>query len=182
MLLFCIGLFSFTSISQNKKVTVGDFAYGGIVFYVDESGEHGLVCSKVDVGENVKWVERKVIRKNNRLSNNMTTNKSLFGSKNKVKQDFFASQLCENFEVTEEGKKYNDWYLPTKEELNLMYLQKEKINETSLANQGKAFGKTYYWASTEEDFTRAWTQYFYNGKQIDTYKKYKHNVRAIRAF
>jgi len=29
---------------------IGDLSYGGIIFYVDETGEHGLVSATVDQG------------------------------------------------------------------------------------------------------------------------------------
>ena len=37
--------------------SIGDFAQGGIVFWVDETGKHGLVCSKSDQdgGSGVRW-------------------------------------------------------------------------------------------------------------------------------
>ncbi len=31
-----------------SRYSVGDFAQGGIVFWVDETGQHGLVCAKED--------------------------------------------------------------------------------------------------------------------------------------
>ena len=35
----------------NINVQVGDEAFGGIVFYVDETGQHGLVAAMEDLGE-----------------------------------------------------------------------------------------------------------------------------------
>jgi len=35
--------------------SVGDFAQGGIVFWVDETGQHGLVCAKVDQSADIRW-------------------------------------------------------------------------------------------------------------------------------
>ena len=40
---------------ENKKYNIGDFAQGGIIFWLDESGEHGLVCAKEDYSELVPW-------------------------------------------------------------------------------------------------------------------------------
>lgn len=36
---------------DSKTYAVGDFAQGGVVFWVDERGEHGLVCAIEDQGE-----------------------------------------------------------------------------------------------------------------------------------
>jgi hypothetical protein len=69
------------------------------------------------------------------------------------------------------GAKFKDWRLPTKRELNLMYVQRINIGATS-----------YYWSSTEDDASTAWERYFYNGSQGSTNKHYTYNVRAVRAF
>ncbi len=36
----------------------------------------------------------------------------------------YAARICNELQVTEGGKTYGDWYLPSKEELNLMYQNK----------------------------------------------------------
>jgi hypothetical protein len=38
-----------------RKYQIGDFAQGGIVFFVDETGEHGLVCAKADHSVAIRW-------------------------------------------------------------------------------------------------------------------------------
>jgi len=46
-----------TIINTMKTYQVGDFAHGGVVFYVDETGQHGLVCAKMDQngGNTIQW-------------------------------------------------------------------------------------------------------------------------------
>lgn len=189
--LLILVVFTTTAIAQNKvasnlnnsKVSIGDYAYGGIVFFVDETGEHGLVCTKQDQAANVRWNQRKTVRKNNWLTDNMNTKKALFNTKsNKECKKMYAIRICEDLKIKENGVTYNDWYLPTQEELNLMYINKAKINETAIKNGGTNFADTYYWSSTEYDYTNAWTQYFFDGKQVYSYKDYNYNVRAVRAF
>ena len=76
-----------------------------------------------------------------------------------------AKKACEELE---EG-----WRLPNKEELNLMYLDKEVIG---------GFANDYYWSSTEFDNDYAWLQGFSNGSQgSNSSKGGKCNVRAVRA-
>ena len=41
--------------SDYPTYSVGDFVQGGIVFYVDETGQHGLVCAKTDQSAGVRW-------------------------------------------------------------------------------------------------------------------------------
>ena len=76
-----------------------------------------------------------------------------------------AKEACENL-----GR---GWRLPTKEELNTLYLNKDKIG---------GFGGTIYWSSTEFDFGSAWGQNFWIGGQSTNSKNYAGYVRAVRAF
>ena len=74
-----------------------------------------------------------------------------------------------------DGKEFSDWRLPTKRELNLMYV-------VFISGNAANFDSYYYWSSTENDYNRAWTQYFGNGNQGNGFKDYTTNVRAVRAF
>ncbi|MCB0669676.1 MAG: hypothetical protein KDC80_27815 [Saprospiraceae bacterium] len=38
-----------------RQYKIGDIAQGGIVFYIDESGEHGLVADEVDLSTGIRW-------------------------------------------------------------------------------------------------------------------------------
>ena len=69
------------------------------------------------------------------------------------------------------------WRLPTIEELNLMYLNKDKIG--GFANSGYNSG---YWSSAEYSNGDAWLQYFDRGFQDFNGKNYNGNVRAVRSF
>jgi hypothetical protein len=70
------------------------------------------------------------------------------------------------------GRK-NDWFLPSKEELTQMYLQRSAIG-------GYAFGD--YWSSTEFYASNAWYQLFVNGGLSINLKTYTFYVRPVRAF
>ena len=69
-----------------------------------------------------------------------------------------------------------DWYLPSKEELNLLY--------TVLAKNGQGnFIKNGYWSSSQDDkYNYAWMQYFVDGGQHYSSKGSKYYVRAVRVF
>jgi hypothetical protein len=73
------------------------------------------------------------------------------------------------------GQLYTDWRLPTKYELNLLYLQK-------VAGTVGGFANNLYWSSSEYDYGYARFQNFFNGGQDYGNKDYAGYVRAIRAF
>jgi hypothetical protein len=75
------------------------------------------------------------------------------------------------------GAKFKDWRLPTKRELNLMYVVYTNGNGASL-------NANTYWSSTEtdNDNDNAWIQYFSNGTQDFANKIATVIVRAVRAF
>ena len=64
------------------------------------------------------------------------------------------------------------WRLPTKDELNMFYENKEEIG---------GFANYYYWSSTEFDNVSAWVQVFSNGNQSILNKFNSFYVRAVRA-
>jgi|GEM_PF-1719717 len=66
----------------------------------------------------------------------------------------------------------NDWFLPSREELNLIYLQRSQF--------GIATG--LFWSSSQQTIGGAWNQNFEYGNQIGFNKNFSYNVRAIRAF
>jgi hypothetical protein len=84
-------------------------------------------------------------------------------------QTGMAAQLCANMNVNG----FNDWFLPSVDELNEMYKRK-----TILGMSGD-----YYWSSTEYDYEWAYSQDFYDGELFyDDEKYWVQSVRAIRAF
>lgn len=77
---------------------------------------------------------------------------------------------------SEEGKEFNDWYLPGKDELNLLYHQKDVVG---------GFDGDYYWSSWKEGDTEAWVQRMDDGSgiMVPTVGPYDNwFVRSIRAF
>ena len=94
----------------------------------------------------------------------------------------YATRICNELQITEGGKTYGDWYLPSKQELNLMYQNKTTINTTAITNSGTAFASDYYWSSTEGSNYNAWKRTFGNGDQANDDKGSTSRVRAIRAF
>ena len=66
------------------------------------------------------------------------------------------------------------WRLPTKDELNFMYENKNEI--------GGFRSGDYYWSSSMSDGDHGWIQLFRDGYQDELSLRFKEFVRAIRTF
>ena len=62
------------------------------------------------------------------------------------------------------------WRLPTREELHLMWLNKDD-----------SFAAAVYWSSSEININFAWLQSFNNGNHANSLKNLTYYVRAVRA-
>ena len=80
----------------------------------------------------------------------------------------YAAKMCADYSLNG----YDDWFLPSRDELNLMYEKK----------LGSFTSGGYYWSSSEYDSDIAWSQYFSDGSQDGNYRYYYKYVRPIRAF
>lgn len=166
-----------------KTYAIGNFAHGGIVFWVDETGQHGLVCAKADQSTGVIWddgiLANNYARGNGPMAGKMNT---AIIMANRGNYHNIAAYRCITTTITEGGKTYADWYLPSRDELNLMYQIKSKIDFTALYDGGNVFAEASYWSSTEFDATRAYAQSFLNGSQTSSVKDTYFRVRAVRSF
>jgi len=84
-----------------------------------------------------------------------------------------AAQLCKAYTLNG----YNDWFLPSKYELDLIYKNLKK-------NNMGGFAETWYWSSSDVvNFTDiAWVQRFSDGSKSYADKGNQFSVRAVRAF
>jgi len=85
-----------------------------------------------------------------------------------------AADICANLSLGG----YIDWFLPSKDELNLMYANLKLLKLYALGG----FTDGYYWSSYESNIIGAWAQYFYSGFQDNYFKYHAYRVRAARAF
>jgi hypothetical protein len=166
----------------STKYQIGDQAKGGIIFWVDETGEHGLVAAPIDQSDGIAWSNGE-LRVTNATGDGigageMNTMLIIALQTNDNTTGNFASKLCSDLMITgANGEIYGDWYLPSKHELDLMY------NNLHSAGLGNFNPSKPYWTSKELDSTNAWIQSFANGGQIDFSKTDVNcHVRAVRAF
>ena len=177
------------AIGSNSSTTysVGDFAQGGIVFWVDETGQHGLVCAKEDQSTGVRWyagTTGNTQAKGDGPYAGEANTSIIIAAQVAIGDDgeTYGARICNELQITEGGKTYGDWYLPSKGELNLMFVNKAIINATAIASGGSGLDSRGYWSSTEDFSKFAWSQSFSHGNQNDEDKFVIHYVRAIRAF
>ena len=138
----------------SPNIQIGDYHEGGIVFYLDESGQHGLVASVSNIGsfywEPTSWGTTSWNNFTNIIG---TTTLFGFGESN---TNSIISQLPSSYVQQSAAAKanqhqfngFNDWYLPSKEELELMYYH---LNDENTFSNGE------YWTSSQYDINFAWS-------------------------
>ena len=176
----------------NNAIRVGDFYGGGVVFYIFESGDtgyiagetHGLIAAVADQSDGIQWYNGSYV------TTGATGTAIGTGSANTdaiidvavATETSYAAGLAR----ANTGGGYTDWFLPSKAELNKMWLERETINTTASANGGSNFSNNWYWSSTEHGsnitYPYAWIQHLSDGETQVLDKSYSVRVRAVRAF
>ena len=143
---------------------------GGIIFYLDETGKHGLAAAPSDQSRLTSWWNLSFVLTNATSSFDGSSNTTAI-IKEQGNTGSYAAKLCRDFK----GGGKTDWFLPSKDQLNTLYGQKLLVG---------GFADEIYWSSTEYDLARAWVQYFLNGEQWldNTSDGATVGTRAIRAF
>ena len=161
-------------VTEAQTYAIGDTGPSGvgIVFYIADGGRHGLEAAPSGWGGDVEPKSR--WKKTNTPTSGTQKN---IGSgytntyAHMVGIEHPAAAMCRDYRNEFEG----DWFLPSMDELNQMYLQKAIIG---------GFDTAFYWSSTEVDNFNSWVQSFRFGGQI-AYSKisaFSIRVRPIRAF
>lgn len=170
----------------NDTVKVGDFAFGGVVFSVDKSRHHGLVCAKIDQARGILWSDGltktsdvEVIAKTTSTLNKLPVDNSVGVN---GQSENTALKVCADYSISVDGILYNDWYLPSKEEVYQMFEKMSIIDETAINNGGTSFIQNNELSPTEFCNSPAWDQVFNYGYRDYEYKNSRFNVRAVRAF
>ena len=155
--------------------TIGQAALGGKIAYILQPGDpgydagvqHGLVATVADISTSAAWgCEGTSISTNSAIG---TGNANTIAIMAGCATAGIAARLCGD--LVEGG--YSDWYLPSMDELNKLYLNKVAIG---------GFGNNEYWCSTEFNATFARLQNFLDGNQQGNFKSATSYVRAIRSF
>jgi hypothetical protein len=172
---------------NSASYAVGDFAHGGIVFWVDETGRHGLVCAREDQSAGIIWARRFIDNEafgDGLLAGKKNTSTIITAQTAAGDTDIkYAALICDELTITVNGITYDDWYLPSRTELKLMWQNRAAINRTATSNGGDVFENNgFYWSSNEYTDNLAWMQPFYTINQHYYFKSDIARVRAVRAF
>ena len=149
---------------------------GGLIFYVKDSDSDVwkyLEAAPSDQGSDIAWGCRGT------LIDGADGNAVGAGAQNTIdivtgcSTAGIAAKICDDLVLGD----YSDWYLPSKDELNLMYIN------LSLNGRGGFDSLTPHWSSTELDANSAYIQYLDNGSQTQSNKDNAfYLVRAVRSF
>ena len=148
------------------RLKIGDRLFGGIIFYIDPTGNHGLVAALTDQGTAPWWNGSYILTGAFSSSEGATNTTAIINYQGNT--GAYAAKLCRDYR----GGGFTDWFLPAKDQLNFLYTQKSMTG--MVAN--------FYWSSTEFDMTAAVDLYISTGEQVQTNKNIIDYVRAVRAF
>jgi len=160
-----------------SQLAVGDDYEGGKVAYILQSGDpgydagvqHGLIAASSDQSTSIYWhvthdgvtgATGTVLGTGNANTDAIV---ALYGAESN------AGRLCYDLSLNT----YTDWYLPSKDELNKLYLNQAAI---------EGFTSNYYWSSSEINAINAWIQHMGIGYQGDGDKAYLQKARCVRDF
>ena len=103
-----------------------------------------------------------------------------------------AAAIADSYTVTVSGVVYDDWYLPSRDELNQMckwargvaWISDDTLCSGGTLNTGSAVGFVggHYWSSSEWDANGARFQNFSSGNRNINAKDNANSVRPVRAF
>jgi hypothetical protein len=167
-----------------EKLAIGSRHAGGIVFHLDAGGAHGLVCTETDLGVAFWGGKWRIDARGNGIANGeglansrkILELASTFNMQQGIhiakKLDVVtAARLC----LESDHNGFTDWYLPTIDELRLIYLH---LKARKLAT----FDAPNYWSSNEDFESTAFYFYFGNGSVRSINKTTMFSVRGVRRF
>ena len=182
-------------------MAIGDIYGGGVVFYLlgpldtgyVEGETHGLIAAEQDQSDanGIQWIIGGDTQTTTNGGTSVLIGKGQANTAAMMSQANYtggAATVCYDYSTTVNGITYNDWFLPSRDELDLMWTNLADSNGDG-QNTGPSdpnnlgdFATTLYWSSTEFDINGAWNQYFDDGYQNDNGKSITGIVRAVRAF
>jgi len=165
--------------AAGTDITIGSSYGGGKIAYIlqpgdpgyDANTQHGLIAATSDQSTGIRWYNGSYIvtgATGTAIGTGLSNTNIIIAS-----QGATATSYAAGLARAYTGGGYTDWYLPSQDELNKLYLNKAAIG---------GFASAYYWSSTENNNLIAWEQGFDNGFQASNGKNLTVRGRAVRAF
>jgi len=165
---------SFTTL---QNLAVGQSYQGGRIAYIFVSGDngyiagqtHGLIATTSNQSTGIQWgcSGTSITGTNTTLGTGLANTTAIV---NRCATTTIAAAICNN--LSSGG--YTDWYLPSRDELNKLYLNRTTIG---------GFSNVSYWSSSQVSSTTSWSVNFNTGAASSTSTKSTSlYVRAIRKF
>jgi hypothetical protein len=175
-----------TVLGGSSSHYVGELYGGGVVFWVDQTGQHGLIVSMIDLSIAQAWSNVSSTSIGPAAQSDwdgLSNSNAIIGQATHTDS---AAKLCLDYtNVDYSTGTYSDWYLPSIAELNHLWNNFYEVQKT-LTNNGNAsttpLVKGFYWSSSEYNFINAWYFNYGYGSMIYNYKTNTYYVRAVRAF
>ena len=147
------GLISLTTVVDSVVVNVGDTYKGGIIFYIFQSGDigyvvgetDGLIAAVEDHSSAIQWYNGSNVTIGataSAIGTGSGNTDAIIAAQGDTKTDYTAGVAR-----AYTGGGYPDWFLPSIDELSLMYDNIGQGNSLSLGNVG-GFVDGVYWSST----------------------------------
>ena len=156
---------------------------GGIIAYIYQEGDpgyvsgetHGLIAAEEDLdgGSWIIWAIEAFESKSVPGGTDTALGTGSVNTDHIIAQNGEGTTYAAGLARAYNGGGYTDWYLPSKDELNILYLNRAAIG---------GFTDKYYWCSSEKWANLAYDQDFWNGVMEHTSKSDISKVRAIRDF
>jgi hypothetical protein len=171
----------------NITAEIGDIIEGGYLFYLDETGQHGLVAATEDLTEGATdpygWgfngYEWGCYGTDISGADGLAIGTGYQNTLDIV-SGCSETPIAASVALAYESEGHSDWYLPSKDELIEMY---NTIGNGSPDGDIGGFGNNNsHWSSSEINFDYAWDVSFGNGLPSLVSKSYTRRVRVIRAF
>ncbi|MFM8444420.1 MAG: DUF1566 domain-containing protein [Methylococcus sp.] len=163
--------------STPPALKIGDTYQGGIIFYLDGSGQHGLIAAASDQSAGIVWWNGSYVSTGATGTAVGTGQANTTAIVNAQGPGSYAASVADNLVLNG----YSDWFLPSIDELNLMYTTIGPVAAPPLTNIG-GFGDDLYWSSSDWDGFRALAYNFGEGDENPYYKENPLRVRPVRAF
>ena len=158
-------------------LNIGDSYQGGIIIYLTGTCPHqeGIIAAPTDVIGGSPWGNEGTMAVGNTGIGIGTGEKNTGLIYAKYANYSSAAKACWNYhQVVKSESEYNDWYLPSIDELSQLYTERYHLSGIE--------SESSYWSSSEysEDLVKGMS--FMDGTVNNTPKQYSAAVRPIRSF